>query len=92
MELHALPDDFALSALGANQYALNALPDDFTLLADADTERSPGTVLTFVYYLTDTLGNILTDPSGNRLIGMVTGTVYPQILHALPDDFGLNAE
>lgn len=92
LELHALPDDFALIAAGTDLYALTALPDDFSLLADADTDRSPGLTLIFAFYLTDTLGNILTDPSGNRLMGMTSGTIYPQMLHALPDDFNLVAE
>lgn len=91
MDLTALPDDFNLSA-EQTTISLFALPDDFNLLADADTERSTGLTLIFGYYLTDPAGNYLTDPSGNRLMGMTSGTIYPQVLHALPDDFNLSAE
>lgn len=71
---------------------LHSIPDDFSLHALWDTERSTGTAFVAQYYITDTLGNILTDPSGNRLAGYTLVTLYPQKLHAIPDDFSLHAE
>ena len=71
---------------------LHALPDDFKLNALDDVERSTGTDFFELVYLTDELGNRLTDESGNYLVGYLSSTVYPQILHALPDDFRLRAE
>lgn len=73
-------------------FNLHAMADDWSLNALADTERSDGLSANFLYYLTDELGNYLTDESGNRLVGYEAETVYPQMLHALPDDFVLNAE
>lgn len=91
MLLHALPDDFKLNSL-ANSLVLSALPDDFKLNALYDTTRSTGTEFLEMFYLVDELGNNLTDESGNFLVGYYSSTVYPQTLHALPDDFGLRAE
>lgn len=71
---------------------LHALQDDFNLTALADTDRSAGSSFIFPYYLTDTAGNRLTDTAGNYLVGYFSDTLYPQTLHALPDDFNLNAE
>jgi hypothetical protein len=71
---------------------LHALADDFNLNANADTERGEGVYLTFTAYLSDTVGNRLTDPAGNYLTAQVVELQYPQILHTLPDDFHLNAE
>lgn len=71
---------------------LHALPDDFKLNARDDTARSTGTEFLELVYLVDELGNNLTDESGNFLVGYFSSTVYPQILHALPDDFRLRAE
>jgi len=71
---------------------LHALQDDWTLNADADTDRSTGSVFYFSYNLTDPSGNKLKDPLGNYLVGLQSSTMYPQFLHALPDDFSLNAE
>lgn len=71
---------------------LHAHADDWKLNAVWDTERDSGHSFVYLYYLTDTLGNYLTDPQGNRLVGREYATQYPQMLHALPDDFVLNAE
>ena len=71
---------------------LTALPDDWSLNALGDTDRSAGTTILVEYYLVDEAGNFLVDTAGNFLVGMATESVYPQMLHALPDDFALNAE
>lgn len=71
---------------------LHSLADDWKLNAQGDTDRSPGVNFPFSYYLTDTAGNRLTDPSGNYLTGSGLVLLYPQILNVLPDDFRLNAE
>lgn len=70
---------------------LHALADDFNLNALGDTERSGGTTIYIPAYLTDPSGNRLTDPSGNYLIGNYEELVYPQVLHAIQDDFSLRA-
>jgi hypothetical protein len=73
-------------------YPLSAISDDFNLNALGDTfSSSPVTIVSY-YYLQDTAGNYLTDTAGNRLFSGVSETVYPIILHALPDDFNLNTE
>ena len=71
---------------------LHALPDDWNLNALYDTPRSTGGSFPFLYYLTDTAGNKLTDTAGNYLVAYNLETLYPQILHSIPDDFTLNAE
>lgn len=74
------------------EMVLHALADDWNLNANGDTERGSVVLAQFGYYLTDPQGNRLTDPSGNYLVGYQSVSYYPQILHALPDDFNLNAE
>lgn len=71
---------------------LHTSQDDFRLNALGDTERSAGLNAAYTYYLTDPDGNRLTDTEGNYLTAYFFDTVYPQMLHALPDDFNLNAE
>lgn len=71
---------------------LNANKYDYTLNADADLERSAGSLFLFPYYLTDPSGNYLTDPAGNKLVGYFYDTIYPQILNSMRDDFTLNTE
>lgn len=71
---------------------LTAPADDWDLNAVGDVERDTGTLFSYSYYLTDPFGNYLTDPFGNRLIGSSSSFQYPQILHALPDDFNLTSE
>ena len=71
---------------------VRAFADDWKLNANGDTERDEGKSFVYIYYLTDPQGNYLTDPQGNRLVGREYATQYPQILHALPDDFILNTE
>lgn len=70
---------------------LNALPDDFVLNAASETGFNIVSLVS-TYYLTDTVGNYLTDTAGNRLIAYVAENVNAKVLHALPDDFVLNAE
>lgn len=70
MELHALPDDWSLRALG-------------------DVERSTGSTFYYEYNLVDRAGNFLIDRAGDFLIGRTAETSYPQLLHAMPDDFNL---
>lgn len=71
---------------------LHALQDDWTLHANADTTRSTGTSIVSYAYLTDPSGNKLTDTAGNYLVAGYLETVYPQVLHALQDDFTLHSE
>jgi hypothetical protein len=73
-------------------YTLHTAQDDFSLHANADTERGAGVIQSFTANLTDASGNKLTDASGNYLTAVYAETIYPQILHALPDDFALNSE
>lgn len=91
MLLRALPDDFKLNA-GTSMTLLSALPDDFKLNALGDTERSAGLSLVLQYFMVDSSGNFMVDSSGNFMVALDYGFVYPQMLHALPDDFKLNAE
>lgn len=71
---------------------LHAIQDDFKLNALGDTEKSAGTQFVFLYYLTDTAGNKLTDTAGNYLVGYLREEIRLQVLHAIQDDFRLNAE
>lgn len=81
-----------LEVYGVVQIELHTVQDDWKLRADADTPRSSGQNFSFDYYLTDTAGNYLTDTAGNRLVGRSYSFLYPQILHAIQDDFNLNSE
>lgn len=81
-----------LEILGVLPTELHAIQDDWNLRADADTERSEGMDFAFDYYLTDTAGNYLTDTAGNRLIARANVESFPQILHAIQDDWNLNSE
>lgn len=81
-----------LEVHGVVEIDLHAIQDDWSLRADGDTERSAGQTFVYEYYLTDTAGNRLTDPSGNYLVARNSETKYPQVLHALPDDFTMNTE
>jgi hypothetical protein len=81
-----------LEILGAVPEVLHTVQDDWNLRANADTERSEGMGFLFDYYLTDTAGNYLTDTAGNRLIARDATTLYPQVLHAVQDDWKLNSE
>lgn len=90
-ELHTVEDDFNLNA-SETVIDLTSAEDDLNLNSAWDTPRSPGVYFSESFYLTDTFGNILTDPSGNRLIGLVSNFLYPQVLHSAEDDLNLNAE
>lgn len=73
---------------------LHTVQDDFNLTANGDTERGTTAVavVTTGYFLVDELGNFLVDEAGNFLVGSNETSQYPQIIHADPDDFQLNAE
>lgn len=89
-DLQALADDWSVNAQN-HDMVLNALADDWSLNANKDVERSAGTIINSAVYLTDELGNRLTDPLGNYLVALFEESVYPQILHANKDDFELRA-
>lgn len=88
---NALPDDLTLHA-PEFPTGLTAVPDDWTVRAMPDTGRIFSVEYLVFVTLIDEAGNRLVDESGNPLGVMETVTIYPQILHALPDDLTLNAE
>ena len=90
MLLSALKDDFSLNAEGGTM-ALSALADDWSLNALHDTERSEGTLVISTFFLVDSAGNFMVDSAGNFMVALDSEYVYPQKLHALADDFNLNA-
>lgn len=72
---------------------LHALKSDYLLNAEGWVKGDSVEVLTGPDYLVDTLGNRLTDPSGNYLIAYSSsGFVKPILLHAHKSDYILNAE
>lgn len=72
---------------------LHTMQDDFELNANGDTERGEAIdYLSGAYNLIDRSGNLLVDRSGNYLCFNQTDNIRPQIIHAIQDDFILNAE
>lgn len=71
--------------------SLSALATDLNLNAVGSVIGNPIDV-TLTIYLTDTLGNKLTDQAGNYLIAYQASTTSSFALNALASDFNLNAE
>jgi len=94
-DLHSIPDDFQLHALGNTKQSTGLEIVSYYYLTDPS-----GNYLVDVAAerLTDPSGNYLKDTAGNylttvknRLVGGVREFVYPLVLNALQDDFNLNS-
>lgn len=91
MELHTQQDNLLLRA-NPDNFGLTTSQDDFRLNSPETFDHGIELItLWSTAYLTDPQGNRLTDASGNYLIIYGADALYSVILHALPDDFQLNA-
>ena len=69
--------------------SLTALNFDEQLNALPDADRGAKYTFTEQIFLVDAAGDFLTDASGNFLVTTTRTTAYPQMIHALSEDFKL---